>query len=94
MPKVSGIDFSILSHIRETVSVRMLYGDVIELPLIPLRDAAIAETFLQRNDTIAVQYATIQARLKHKSDLLGSVDVNGNGVYADISDSRIRRKLT
>lgn len=74
MPKVSGIDFSILNHIRETVSVRMLDGDIVELPLIPLRDAAIAETFLQRNDTIAVQYATIQARLKHKSDLLGSVD--------------------
>lgn len=76
MPKVSGIDFSILNRIRETVSVRMLDGEVIELPLIPLRDAAIAETFLQRNDTIAVQYATIHARLRHKQDLLGSVDTD------------------
>lgn len=74
MPKVSGIDFSILKQIRETVSVRLLDGNVVELPLISLRDAIIANTFLQRNDTIAVQYATLQARLQHKSELIAAVD--------------------
>lgn len=70
MPKVSGIDFSVLNRIRESVSIRMLDGEAVELPLIPLRDAGIATTYLQRNDTIAVQYATIQARLEQKSKLL------------------------
>jgi hypothetical protein len=74
MPKASGIDFSIINQIRETVSVRMLDGKVVELPLIPLRAASIAETFLQRNDTIAVQYANIQAQLEHKQAVLSSID--------------------
>lgn len=70
MPKVSGIDFSVLKKYRESVNVRMPDGDVVALPLIPLRDAGIATTYLQRNDTIAVQYSTIQARLEQKSKLI------------------------
>lgn len=76
MPKVSSIDFSILKSIRESVSVRLPDGEVVNLPLISLRDAGIATTFLQRNDTIAVQYSTIQARLQHKAELLSETKDN------------------
>jgi hypothetical protein len=82
MPKVSGIDFSILKSIRESVSVRLPDGEVVNLPLISLRDAGIATTFLQRNDTIAVQYSTIQARLQHKAELLSETKDN-EGVTGD-----------
>jgi polyhydroxyalkanoate synthesis regulator phasin len=77
MPKVAGIDFSILKRYREAVSVRMPEGEVVQLPLIPLRDAGIATTYLQRNDTIAVQYSTIQARLEQKSKLIAEHSEDG-----------------
>lgn len=87
MPKVSGIDFSILKRIRESVSVKALDGTVVELPLIKLRDAAIATTFLQRNDTIAVQYSTLQARLQHKSVLLTASKNEGTDAVDNAEES-------
>lgn len=82
MPKVSGIDFSVLKQYREAVNVRMPEGEVVELPLIPLRDAGIATTYLQRNDTIAVQYETIQVRLQEKSKMLAEAH-EGEELTAD-----------
>lgn len=80
MPKVSGIDFSVLDNIRESVSVRVADGSVVELPLLKLRDAGVASIYLQRNDTIAVQYANITARMRHKQAMLANVPSDTKGV--------------
>ena len=66
MAKVSGIDFSNMEEYRETVQVTTPKG-LIDLPLIPVRDANIADTYLRRNDVLRSQYFILQERLKQRA---------------------------
>jgi hypothetical protein len=70
MPKVSGIDFSALAKARESVTVRLVDGVEVELPLITLRDAEIAESFISRNDAMYIQYRAVVERINHRMEEL------------------------
>lgn len=70
MTKVSGIDFSNTSLIRETVSIRLMDGKTYELPLIPVKRAEEGETFLRRNSLLASRYVGIQVKLNRRVKLL------------------------
>lgn len=73
MPKVSGIDFSSLSKFRTAVTVRLFDGKEVDLPLIKLRDAGIAQSLIHRNDALSVRYNTLYARLQYKAETIGEL---------------------
>lgn len=70
MTKVSGVDFSNTSLIRETVSIKLMDGKVYELPLIPVKRAEEGETLLRRNSLLASRYVGIQVKLNRRAKLL------------------------
>ena len=71
MAKVSGIDFSGMESFKEAVTVKFPDGSDVELPLITLRDAPIATSFLRENDMLATRYAMLTAKSMQKQQALG-----------------------
>ncbi|NCB28069.1 MAG: hypothetical protein EOM62_21840 [Bacteroidia bacterium] len=64
---ISGIDLAKLAEWREPFDVKLAEDKTITVPLITLRDANRAETFLKRADTIAAQYALLASRLNERA---------------------------
>lgn len=73
MPKVSGVDFSGISRVRDTASIILMDGTTVELPLIPVRYANEGLVLLQRNDMLASRYAVVQSKLKLKAEALEEI---------------------
>lgn len=90
MAKISGIDFSAVNSLRETVSIKMFDGKETELPLIPMRYADEGLLLLCRNDTISSRYKVRQSKLKLKAaalkELVEVVDAE-EGTYTDKENS-------
>ena len=70
MPKVSGVDFSAMRHFRDNVSIILMDGSTVELPLLPVKCATEGLALLQRNDTLASRYAVLQTKLRLKAKTL------------------------
>lgn len=70
MPKISGVDFSGMVHFRDNVSIILMDGYTVELPLLPVKYATEGLSFLQRNDTLASRYAVLQTKLSLKAKSL------------------------
>lgn len=65
---ISGIDFSKLADFRESVQVKISEGNIVDLPLITLRDAPRAEMFLSRADSIRAEFSILHARAKDRAE--------------------------
>lgn len=70
MPKISGVDLSGMAHFRDNVSIILMDGSTVELPLLPVKYATEGLSFLQRNDTLASRYAVLQTKLSLKAKAL------------------------
>lgn len=67
MSKVAGISFENVEGFRETVQVPLPDGKLYDLPLITARDAAMAQTFLNRHSVLCTQHAVLQTRLTQRA---------------------------
>ena len=70
MPKISGIDFSGMQRVRDNVSIVLMDGNTVELPLLPVKLSTEGLSLLQRNDTLASRYAVLQTKLRLKAQAL------------------------
>lgn len=77
---ISGFDLAKLAEWREPFEVKLSEDKTITVPLITLRDANRAETFLKRADTIAAQYALLASRLNDRAMAAQAAkeELNGN----------------
>lgn len=90
MPKVSGVDFSGMSRFRDNVSIILMDGRTVELPLLPVKCATEGLSLLQRNDTLASRYAVLQTKLRLKAKTLEEIrDKIGDdeGKLKELNDS-------
>lgn len=70
MTKISGIDFTEMSRLRSSVTVRMPDESVRELPLITLRDMPVATTFLRENDMLATKYGIVLNKINQRIEAI------------------------
>lgn len=91
MQKLTGIDFSGLEKFREAVSVTMPDGSTVELPLITLRDAPIATSYLRENDMIATKFAMLSEKCDSKSKAIreAAEEHNSEKEDADLTATEI-----
>jgi hypothetical protein len=90
--KVSGIDFSGVENFKEAVTVRLPNGTDVELPLITLRDAPIAMSFLRENDMIATKYSIIATKSMNRSAALNAMKEQSDDT--EVSDEDINALST
>lgn len=70
MPKISGIDFSTMGSLRNSVKIVLMNGKEYELPLLPVRLADEADTYLQRNNILAARYVGVQTKINMRAAAL------------------------
>lgn len=88
MQQLSGIDFSGLIKFREAVTATLPDGTVAELPLIKLRDAHIATSFLREHEMIVSRFAVLGTKSSAKSKLLEAVQ-DEHGDTEEASDKEL-----
>lgn len=65
--QLTGIDFSGLEKFREAVNIKMPDGKQVELPLITLRDAPLATSYLRENDMLVTKFTMLSEKCASKS---------------------------
>ena len=71
--QLTGIDFSGLEKFREAVNIQMPDGKQVELPLITLRDAPLATSYLRENDMLVTKFAMLSDKCASKSKAIKEV---------------------
>lgn len=66
--EVVGIDFEALNTFRENVEAKLPNGTMVKLPLITMRDAAIANIYLRKFDLLRTKYSLEATKLMELGD--------------------------
>lgn len=61
--EVVGIDFEALNTFRENVEAKLPNGTMVKLPLITMRDAAVANIYLRKFDLLRTKYSLEATKL-------------------------------
>lgn len=89
--QLTGIDFSGLEKFRESVNVTLPDGTEAELPLITLRDAPIATSYLRENDMLVTKFAMLSEKCEGKSKAIkDAADERDGDEDADLTDAEIK----
>lgn len=88
--QLTGIDFTGLEKFREAVNVTMPDGTRVELPLITLRDAPIATSYLRENDMLVTKFAMLSEKCEGKSKAIKEAAAEREGDDSDeLTDTEI-----